>query len=109
MKVGDPIDVWFGIGDGESLRIKGEYISEDVIHIVDSEFLESTGWDNPHPYDSNPLPETRWVQYDDFAWSAPGVVPEGDLRSGKYLSPLPEQEKEESFGGEVRFHKVYDL
>lgn len=106
MQQGDPIDVWFGIGDGESRKLKGEYVSEDLIRIVDSEFLEEVGFDSPWEYECLPLSENRWVSYDDFAWSPLGEIPESDLREG-VLSPRHVEEK--SFGGEVRFHKVFDL
>lgn len=58
-------------------------------------------------YKCDRLPENRWVRYDDFSWSPLGEVPLSDLRGGAYLSPRHVEEK--GFGGEVRFHKVYNL
>lgn len=104
MTEGDPVDVWFGIGDGESKRLDGEFISEGLILITDQAFLESISR-GPWPYECDRLPESRWVQYDDFAWSPPGEITL--LEGQNTLRPRTIPPK--SFGGKVRFHKVFDL
>lgn len=92
------IDVWFGIGGGESIRIPGELDDDEKrIIITDRRWLDWFGWNKPsYSYPAQKLDDTFWVSYDDYKWSEIGFVPEnllvknGSIIGTDELHPPPE-------------------
>jgi hypothetical protein len=88
MEKGTEIDLWFGIGDGQSQKVNAKYIglsiSPDRIdaQVIDPDFLEYIDWekeDGDYIVNAYNIGEDHWVKYDDFAWSLKGEINDDEL------------------------------
>ena len=71
-----PIDIWYGLGSGQSIRLKGEMV-DGKVRITDEKWLDNIGWDEPYwEYPAHELDDSYWVSYDDYGWSEIDTVPE---------------------------------
>jgi hypothetical protein len=86
------IDVFYGIGDGESWRLEGELICTDdsgvaLIQITDKRFKEQMlfGDDEwPWEIETTKLKDDHWVGYDDYRYCEKGFVKEHDFEKRDY-------------------------